>query len=287
MSPLSAIGSAAKMDAAADRKRAMISMIAISDILRVRKDVPSGTIILNCPDRRNALTSELVAMIQQALDDFMQERSVRAVILTGTGNTFCSGTDLHQIQQTGNADDALKVWQIQVQEFQDLIESMLRFPKPIIAAVNGWVVGTGLALLLASDVVVASHEAHLLMPESLRGLNPGITAPLLVFRVGAARASRILFAPEPFDAVAGAEFGLFHECVADHLVWARAQQFAAGVAQGARESFQLTKQMLNETIGEHLFTQLSIGAAHMAAARTTDAAREGIAAFLEKRTPVW
>jgi enoyl-CoA hydratase/carnithine racemase len=262
-------------------------MIAISDLLKTRKDAPSGTIIINRPDRRNALSHELVTMIRQALDDFHQERSVRAVILTGTGNAFCSGSDLHQLRLTRDADNALEIWQTEVQEFQELIEDMLRFPKPIIAAINGWVVGTGVALMLASDLVVASEEAHVLTPESLRGLNPGLTAPLLAFRVGAAKAAKILFSSNPFDAGAAMDLGLFHECVADHLVWARAQQIATECAQGARETYQLTKQMLNETIGERLFTQLSIGSANMAAARTTDCALEGINAFLQKRHPIW
>jgi len=75
-------------------------MIAISDNVQVRKDAPSGTIVLNRPDRRNALSREIVTMLIQALDDLHNERSVRAVILTGSGDTFCSGTDLHQLSET-------------------------------------------------------------------------------------------------------------------------------------------------------------------------------------------
>ena len=80
---------------------------------------------------------------------------------------------------------------------------------------------------------------------------------------------------------------LFHETVPSDFVWARCQELAAACAKGARESHQLTKQMINETIGETMLRQLSIGAANTAAARTTGAAREGIAAFLEKREPDW
>jgi len=262
-------------------------MIAISDNVQIRKDGPSGTIVINRPDRRNALSREIVEMLIQALDDFHNERTVRAVILTGTGDTFCSGTDLHQMQETSAAKDSLEVWHKDVQTFQELIEKMLRFPKPIIASVNGWVVGTGLALVLASDIVIAGDQAQVRMPEALRGLSAGVTTPLLNFRLGASVASSLLYSAAAVEANEALTFGLFHEVVETELVWARSFEMAKECAAGARESHQLTKQMLNETIGETLMTQLSIGAANMAAARTTDAAKEGVAAFLEKREPNW
>ncbi len=125
------------------------------------------------------------------------------------------------------------------------------------------------------------------MPEPKRGLSAGITTPLLSFRIGTGLAARVLFAGQPIDAAEALNLGLFHEVVSDELIWARSYELAKTFAEGARESHQLTKRMLNETIGETLFTQLSIGAANMAAARTTDAAIEGINAFLEKRDPNW
>jgi len=262
-------------------------MIAISDNVQLRKDVPSGTITLNRPDCRNALSREMVGMIQQALDDFAHEGAIRAVILTGSGDTFCSGTDLFQLKETSESPDAFKIWHDDAKAFQDLIETMLRFPKPIIAAVNGWNVGSGLALMLASDIVVAGESSKLLMPEALRGLNAGMTTPLLTFRAGVAAASKILFDGQPVLAAEAARLGLVHETVSDDLIWARSHELATQCAAGARESHQMTRQMLNETIGESLFTQLSIGAANMAAARTTPAALEGINAFLEKRDPDW
>jgi len=262
-------------------------MIAISDNVQIRKDGPSGTIVINRPDRRNALSREIVEMLSEALDDLYGERSVRAVILTGTGDTFCSGTDLHQLKETAESNNALETWHKDARNFLELIEKMLRFPKPIIASVNGWVVGSGVSLMLASDIVIAGFESKLRMPEALRGLNAGITTPLLSFRVGTSMASSILYSGEPVSAEEALNLGLFHETVADDLVWARGFELAGQCAAGARESHQMTKQLINETIGERLFTQLSIGAANMAAARTTLAAKEGIDAFLEKRDPNW
>src|SRR5207248_5702439 len=112
-------------------------------------------------------------------------------------------------------------------------------------------------------------------------------APLLVFRVGASHAANLLLTARMIEAAEARRMGLVHEVVKGDLVWARTQDVAGEIAKSAPEAIQLTKRLLNETIGEHLGTLLSAGAADSATARTTDAAREGLAAFLEKREPKW
>ncbi len=262
-------------------------MIAISDNVQIRKDDPSGTITLNRPDRQNALSRGIIGLLIQAFEDFLQERSVRAVILTGAGQNFCSGSDLHQIKETSEAKNSMEIWHDDATQLKELVELMLRYPKPIIACVNGWTIGSGLALMLAADIVVGGQGSKLQLPEAKRGLCAGITMPLLSFRIGNGRAASVLFSGRPVDATEAVNLGLIHEVVADDLMWARSFEIAKACAAGARESHQMTKRMLNETIGENLFMQLNIGAANMAAARTTEAAREGINAFLEKREPDW
>lgn len=262
-------------------------MVGSSEILQVRKDVPSGSIILNRPDRRNAISRETIAHLRQAFDDFHQERSVRAVILTGTTNVFSAGTDLHEMNAGFSDEKSTDLWRDYVDDFLALLEEMLRFPKPIICAVNGWIVGSAVALMLASDIVLASDRARIALPETRRGLIAGLAAPLLCMRVGAARAAGLLFLNQSIDATHALSMGLIHQVVEDRLVWFRAQESVKEIAQSSPEAVQLTKRLLNETIGESVFTQLTIGAANMATARTTDAAREGVTAFLEKRTPIW
>ena len=178
-------------------------------------------------------------------------------------------------------------WHEDTREYQELIEYMLRYPKPIVAAINGLVAGSAMALMLAADIVVASDSATVSMPEARRGLVSGIAAPLLAFRIGAGQANRMLLTGNQIDATTAMELGLFHELVEDDLVWARSQEVCADIAAGAMQSHQMSKRMINETIGEEIFTQLSIGAANTATARTTEAAKEGIAAFIEKREPNW
>src|SRR5262249_47507651 len=124
-------------------------------------------------------------------------------------------------------------------------------------------------------------------PEPRRGIVAGLVAPLLAFRIGASPAANLLLTARLIEPSEALRIGVFHEVVQNDLVLARAQKLASEIAKSAPEAIQLTKKMLNETIGEHLGTLLSAGAAASAAARTTEAAREGLAAFLEKREPKW
>jgi len=247
----------------------------------------TGTIILNRPEKRNALSRALLAELAQAFDDLHQEKRVRGVILTGAGTVFCAGMDLAEMLETSRHQDAQGQWYHDAVAYRDLIETMLRFPKPIVAAVNGPAVAGGAGLVLASDIVIAAREAKFGLPEPLRGIVAGLVAPLLTFRVGAGAAGYLLLTSELISAEAALARGVFHEVVDSDKVWARAAQVVDQCARGAPEALQLTKKMLNETIGEHLGTLLSAGAAASATARTTEAAAEGLAAFAEKRPPKW
>jgi methylglutaconyl-CoA hydratase len=195
--------------------------------------------------------------------------------------------DLEEMQAVSQQEDRQAQWQADAVAYHDLIEIMLRFPKPLVAAVNGPAVAGGAGLVMACDLVVASERASFGFPEPRRGIVAGLVAPLLVFRVGAAHAARLLLSAGLIDAREAHRLGLFHELVSDDKTWARAHQLVGELAQSAPEALQMTKRLLNETIGESLFSQLVAGAATSAASRTTEAAAEGLAAFLEKREPRW
>ena len=255
-------------------------VVRMETLVKIKVHAPSGTIIFQRPAKRNALSRLMMLQIKQALEDLHQERKVRAVVLTGAGDAFCAGIDLKEIHATYSAEDAQQQWHRDAVQYKDLLEVMLRYPKPIIAAVNGPAAAAGEGLVLASDIVVAAPQATFGLPEPRRGLVAGPIAPLLVFRVGGgpARAS----APDRANGRCTGRQGV------GDLPPDRQQR--PGLGHGSRdcrpmhesspEAIQLTKRMLNETIGEHLSLQLNTGAAVTATARTTEAAEEGVAAFL-------
>lgn len=256
-------------------------------LVRINLHQQAGTIILNRPEKRNALNRAMIGELSQALSDLHAQRSVRAVIVTGAGPAFCAGMDLREMLDASRADNARQLWQDDADLYRDLLEAMWRFPKPLIAAVNGPALAGGAGLLLGCDIVVASREARFGLPEPLRGIVAGMVAPLLAFRLGGGQAARLLLSAATIDSTEAHRIGLFHELVEPDQLWPRAIEIAAQCARCAAESLQLTKRLLNEMIAEQLPTLLTAGAAVSATARTTEAAAEGLSAFLEKREPKW
>jgi len=227
----------------------------------------------------------MIRSLLEAFGDFHREKSVRAIILTASGSTFCSGIDLKQWKEIAGENEPYETWQEVVSELQELVEVMLRYPKPIVAAVDGPVIGMGVALTLACDLVVASARTRFELPATKLGLVSGMVAPLLTFRCGAAVASRMLLGSESIDSEQANRVGLSHYTVSSELIWAKANELVTQIAASAAESVQMTKRLLNEMIGESMLTQLSSGAAAIATTLSTSAAAEGLAAFVEKREP--
>ncbi len=248
-----------------------------------------ATIMMDRPQCRNALSPQMFADLRIALSDIHQEKRVGAVVLTGAGEHFCAGIDLKvfgeivEMSQQAALSEWLSIWR----QLTELLEDMLRFPKPIIAAVDGAAVGAGLALALAADMLVMSSRGTLSAIAVRRGLVGGATAALLTFRFGAAIAARMALAGETFNAQEAYRLGMCTEPVAAEQIWVAASQIAEQCTRAPREALQATKRLLNESIGETLFTQLSAGAADSATACTTEAATEGIKSFLENRPPNW
>ena len=257
-------------------------------MIKVRVDDHSGTIILDRPARRNALSRRMLADIRQAFNDLHGEKKVRAVILTGTGDCFCAGMDLHEMHETSKDIEAsMKQWHEDAMAYRDVLNDILRFPKPVIAAVNGPAIGGGAGLVAASDITIGAQSASFGVPATKRGLVAGMVAPLVVFRIGAGQATHLMLTAKTIDSAEAHRLGVIHEVVEDDHVWVRAHQVAEECAAGAHEAVSLTKRMLNEHIGEQLSTMLTTGAAVTATSKTTEAAHEGMAAFVEKREPNW
>lgn len=254
-------------------------------MITVKVNGSTGTIILEQAARCNAMNREMVEQLSEAFEDLRQERKVRGVVLTGAGVHFCAGLDLKELHETSSGEDTLQQWHRDAEALKSVLEQMLQFPKPIIAAVDGPAMASGVALVLASDLVVASHRATFSVTSPRVGLVSGLVAPLLVFRGGGSLASRMLLGSDELTASEAKQLGLVHRVVDTDQIWVRASNWIDAISASAAESLQLTKRLLNEMVGEQLSTLLTSGAAAMATAFTTEAAAEGLQAFSEKRQP--
>jgi enoyl-CoA hydratase/carnithine racemase len=264
-------------------------MYMSSNAVDVKVTGAVGTIVLNRPGRRNALTRSMLAQLAEAIGDLHLEKRVRAVVITGAGSAFCAGMDVHEMHAAATLPETEKErdWGDTAEAYREVVTQMIELPKPIIASVNGPAAAGGAGLVLASDIVVASSTAQFGLPDPRHGLVAGIVAPLLAFRVGGGTAARLLLTSSLYPADEAHRLGIYHELIDEARLWARCVELGEECAAGAPEAVQLSKRLLYETIGEHLSTQLSVGAAMSATSRTTEAAHEGLTAFVEKRRPEW
>jgi len=248
-----------------------------------------ATLLIRRPAMHNALNPQLIESLRQAISDVHQEKRVRSVILTGAGAHFCSGLDLQVLREIGQLPGAegVQQWHSLWRQLTDLYEDLLRFPKPVIAAVDGMASGAGLGLALAADIILPTSQAQFGAVAVRRGLVGGSTAALLAFRAGAGIAARMLLTGVPIDAHEAYRLGISLSPVDPQQIWVAASELAQQCSEAPREAVQATKRVLNESIGENLLMQLSAAAADSATACTTEAASEGIRAFLDGREAQW
>ena len=248
-----------------------------------------ATILMDRPQVRNALSPQLLEDLSTAFSDCHTEKRAQAVVLTGSGDHFCSGLDLQVLRQISQMSevDAMPEWFSAWQRLTELLEQMLRFPKPIVAAVDGAALGAGFGLALACDLIVPAKQASFAAMAVRRGLVGGATAALLSFRLGGSVAARLLLTGQAIDADEAYRLGMCQPPVPSEQIWVAASELARQCTHAPREAVQATKRLLNEGIGETLMSQLSAGAADSATACTTESATEGIESFLERREPKW
>lgn len=248
-----------------------------------------ATILIERKAFANALNSALIEELQQAFSDVHQEKRVRAVVLAGAGKHFCSGMDLRAFKEISDLppQEAITHWHDLWRQLTELLEDMLRFPKPIVSAVDGMSIGAGFGLALAADMIVPTTDASFSAEAVRRGLAGGATTALLAFRGGAAVAARMCLMGTPVSAEEAYRLGLCMAPVSPSQVWVSATEVAKQCSEGPGEAVQATKRILNESIGESLIMQLSATAADSAAACSTESAAEGIRAYLERREPNW
>lgn len=249
-----------------------------------------ATLLIDRPEKHGALSPGLLSDLRQAFGDVHQEKRVRSVVLTARGKNFCSGVDMTVLKEIRALPEReqLQQWFEYWRQLAETCEQMLRFPKPIIAAVDGHASGAGFAIALACDMIVASDQAIFSAQAVRHGLVGGITAALLAFRINTSLASRMSLTGNPMSAMDAFTAGLLVQTpVPSDLIWVTASSVAKEATVGSPQAIQATKRLLNESVGETLLTQIAAAAADSATACTTESAGEGIEAFAKKSKPVW
>ncbi len=211
------------------------------------KTCQAGTLVLtlNRPEKRNALTREMVNGLRGELDRAMTDESVTSVVITGAGSAFCAGMDLNFLSQAKHDPELVHEFMSQL---YDLYENILQAEKPVIAAVNGPAVAGGAGLAIVCDMIIAAESAVIGYPEIKKGLVAGVVIPFLVRCVGEKRAKHILLTGDLLSSKTAMNIGLFDECVPGEQCLSRALERAATLGGYPSTAYKHTKRMLNKSL---------------------------------------
>lgn len=235
----------------------------------------------------NALTWAQRERVIDLLATASADPDIRAVVLTATGRGFCAGADLRgggpQAPAERVTGDVARTIRLGAQR---LIAAVLDCEKPVIAAVNGTAAGLGAQLALACDLVLAAESARFIEVFARRGLVPdGGGAYLLPRLIGPHRAKELMFFGDALPAPDAERIGLVNRAVPDEDLQKTAQEWATRLAQGPTRALALTKQLVNASLESDRTTAFAAEAAAQEINMTTADAQEGVAAFVERRTP--
>lgn len=251
-------------------------------LFEVRDNV--AHITLNRPDAANSLNAELASDLMRAALRCDEDARVRAVLITGSGKTFCAGGDLKSFAVQGeNLPSHLK----EVTNYlHTALSRLTRMDAPVVAAVNGVAAGAGLSLVCACDLVVAAESARFTMAYTRAGLTPDGSATYFLPRiVGLRRALELTLTNRMFSAQEAMQWGIVTRTVPDTELAAQATTLAAELARGATRALGGCKRLLHSGWAQPIETQMELESRAIAdMARTADG-REGIAAFVAKRAP--
>jgi methylglutaconyl-CoA hydratase len=252
--------------------------------IQLAQDAGVATITLNRPDKRNAISFELIDDLLRAFDEVAKSDAI-ILILTGAGKAFCSGMDLENLKAlTGRTPEQnLQDSETMVRLFRALYE----FPKVTLAAVNGAAVAGGTGLALLCDFTLAVPEAKFGYTEVRIGFVPAIVSTFLLRQVGEKQARDLLLTGRLFGADEAMRLGLINEIVLPENLMPRAKELAGLLMQNSPTSLRATKQLLTGHSRAELDVQIQAALRENAAIRSTADFREGVSSFLEKRKPVW
>lgn len=252
--------------------------------IQVAYDGSVATITLNRPEKRNAISFDLIDDLLRALDGVAKSDAI-VLILTGAGKAFCSGMDLDNLKLLlgRTPEQNLQDSQTMVQLFRSLYE----FPKVTIAAVNGAAIAGGTGLALLCDFTLAAPEAKFGYTEVKIGFVPAIVSTFLLRQVGEKQARDLLLTGRIFDAEEALQLGLINKVVPAENLLGDARDLAGALMQNSPSSLRATKKLLNDHARADLDSQIDAAVRENAAIRSTADFREGISSFLEKRKPVW
>jgi len=249
------------------------------------RDGPVLRLTLNRPEVRNAFDEDLIAALTAAAAEAAEDRTLRAVVLAGSGKTFCAGADIGWMSkavaytQRENLRDA--------EDVARMLERLDTLPLPLIARVHGAALGGGVGLAAVCDIVIAAEDTVFALSEVKLGILPAVVAPYVLRKIGVSAARELFLTGARFTAARAMAVGLVHEVVPAGELDAAVTRRLAEVVGAGPKAVGLAKALIREIAGANPRDVIGLTTNTLASQRVSDEGQEGLRAFLEKRKPDW
>ncbi|NHJ02443.1 MAG: enoyl-CoA hydratase/isomerase family protein [Candidatus Heimdallarchaeota archaeon] len=243
-------------------------------------------ITLNRVQVHNAFNPTMIEELTSVFKQLGNDLSIRAIILTGAGKSFSAGADLNYMKST--KDYSLEENQEDAFRLEQLFYTIYTTPKPVIARINGAAFGGGVGLICASDIAISVETAKMAFSEVNLGIMPAVISPYVIPKIGMANTTRYFLTGEIFNAIKAKTMGLIHETTKDHSeLDKKIQEIINHIFSSSPLAMTAIKQLLVKNRDSDFQTVRKYCIEKIAEIRTSDEGKEGLNAFLEKRSPKW
>lgn len=254
-------------------------------VVRIERGGGIVRVELNRPAVRNAFNAELIAALRDAFIALNADESVRAIVLSGAGPSFCAGADVHWMRAALelSGDDNVR----DAERMSEMFRAIDTCSKPVIGRVHGAALGGGAGLAAVCDIVVTAPETIFGFTETKLGIIPAVISPFVLAKIGASAARALFLSGERFDAGRAQRIGLVHEIVPLGDIDARIEALEVEFATSGPGAIAAAKRLIAQVAETSYADSKRVTARAIAMQRTTAEAGEGLRAFLERRPPAW
>ncbi len=244
-----------------------------------------ATIVLNRPEVHNALNEEMIVELTQALE-LLRNHTFRILILKGEGKSFCSGADIQYMKHLGEQSYLKNVEE--AKKLADLLYALYFFPKPTISIGKGNIMGGGIGLVACCDFSFCTRETFFSFSEARLGILPAVISPYIIRRIGLSKTKELFLSAKKFQSIEAQKIGLITKSVKQERIDLEVNHLVSEILKNAPNALKNIKLLLEENLKNSDLLYLKDYTSHLLAQiRSSEEAKEGFLAFLEKRKPNW
>lgn len=248
---------------------------------------PFAYLTLNRPDVRNAMNQQMIEELLHAFKVLQRDRDVRAVVISGAGNTFCAGADIKEMQVAYSKPHSTEDDTRHTAQFDELLEAVNTAPQVVIACVEGAAMGGGFGLVCVSDIAIASTEAIFGLPEVRLGIVPALISPYVIHRLGLTTTRKLMLTGARFDGNDALRYGLVHEVCEPDKMRDCVAMILEDIRQASPEALAACKALIFHVMEIPLKQTTHYRAELLDSLRRSESGQEGMLAFIQKRKPKW